>query len=108
MIKPNAKCDGKSDFEFKITGQSDSDFAKDPTTRESIWLKVNPPVTLKMDNKGGVNIFNNWSIAGNTGSISVRFAYVRELKEQGILKIEWIKSEDNPVDIFTKDLDGAQ
>ena len=59
-----------------------------------------------MDNKGGVDIFNNWSIAGNTRAVSVRFAYIRELKESGTLEIKWIKGEDNPSDIYTKNLGG--
>ena len=59
-----------------------------------------------MDNKGGVDIFNNWSIAGNTRAVSIRFAYIRELKEAGILQIKWIKGEENGADLFTKNLDG--
>ena len=73
---------------------------------ESLGLKVKTPMTLHMDNKGGVDIFNSWSIAGNTRAVSVRFAYIRELKENGILQIKWIKGEDNRADLFTKNLDG--
>ena len=61
---------------------------------------------LYIDNKGGVDIFNNWSIAGNTRAVSTRFAYIRELKEAGVLQIKWIKSENNSADLFTKNLDG--
>ena len=73
---------------------------------ESLGLKPKLPMTLYMDNKGGVDIFNNWSIAGNTRAVSIRFAYIRELKEAGILQIKWIRSEENVADIFTKNLDG--
>ena len=55
-------------------------------------LKVKLPMVLYMDNKGGVNIFNNWSIAGNTRTVAVWFAYVRELKEAGILEIKGLAS----------------
>ena len=64
------------------------------------------PMILWMDNKGGVDIFNNWSIAGNTRAISVRFAYIRELKEAGVLQIKWIEGERNSADLYTKNLDG--
>jgi hypothetical protein len=74
---------------------------------ESMGLRVKLPMLLYMDNKGGVDLFNGWSIAGNTRSISVRLAYMRELKEQGILVIQWLKGHDNPVDIFTKNADGS-
>ena len=39
--------------------------------------------------------------------MSTRFAYIRELKEAGVLEIKWIKGEDNCADLFTKNLDGA-
>jgi len=74
---------------------------------ESMDLKVKLPMTLYMDNKGGVDIFNNWSIAGNTRAVSVRFAYIRELKEAGILEIKWIAGESNCADLFTKNVDGV-
>jgi hypothetical protein len=158
MLKPNKRWDPKDkDFEFEITGKSDSDFAKDPETRRSVsgWaaflngapyarkskmqkfvtlsvteaecvsgtsciqdmlygknfleamgLKVKLPMTLWMDNKGAVDLFNSWSIAGNTRAISVRLAYVRELKEAGIIEIKWMQGTENPVDLFTKNLDG--
>ena len=63
---------------------------------------------LFMDNKGGVDIFNNWSISGNTRAVSIRFAFVRELKEQGILEIKWIGGHENTADLFTKNLDAKK
>ena len=74
---------------------------------ESLGLKVELPMILEMDNKGGVDIFNNWSIAGNTRAVSIRFAYIRELKEAGILEIKWIDGNKNTSDLFTKNLDGT-
>jgi len=157
LLQPNKMWNGERDFEFEITGHSDSDFAKDPETRKSVsgWaaylngapyvrksktqkfvtlsvteaecvaatscvqdmmfgkrlmesmgLKVKTPMTLYMDNKGRIDISNNWNIAGNTRAVSVQFAYVWELKEQGILGIKWIKGQENPADIFTKNLGG--
>ena len=35
-IKPSGVWDGNKDFEFTISGESDSDFAKDPLTRRSV------------------------------------------------------------------------
>ena len=54
-----------------------------------------------MDNQGGVDIFSNWSTAGNNRAVSVRFSYIRELKEKGRLDIKW-----KSADLFTKILDG--
>ena len=35
-LNPNANWDGTKNFEFTISGRSDSDYAKDPVTRRSI------------------------------------------------------------------------
>ena len=74
---------------------------------ESLGLKVKLPMVLYMDNKGGGDIFNSWSIAGNARAASIRFACIRELKEQGILIIKWINGEENAADMYTKNLDGV-
>ena len=38
--------------------------------------------------------------------MGVRICYLRELKEEGLIDIEWISGEENPADLFTKNLDG--
>ena len=73
---------------------------------ELLGLQVELLMILEMDNNGGVDIFNNWSIAGNTRAVSIRFAYIRELKEARILEIRWIDGKENTSDLFTKNLDG--
>jgi hypothetical protein len=57
---------------------------------ESIGLKVQLPMVLEVDNKGGVDLANNWSVGGRTHHISVRVNFLRELKEQGLLCVVWI------------------
>ena len=63
---------------------------------------------LYMDNKGGVDLFNNWSTSGNTQAVAIRFAFVRELKESGIIAIKWIKGDGNCADLFTKNVETAK
>ena len=63
---------------------------------------------LHMDNKGGVDIFNSWSIAGNTRATSVQLAFTQQLKEAGILKIEWIQGGNNSAYLYTKNLSGPE
>ena len=73
---------------------------------EAIGLQVEKPMTLWMDNKGGVDLFNSWSINGRTRSIAVRLAFVRELKEQGVIAVKWFPTDQNYTDFFTKNVDG--
>jgi hypothetical protein len=52
---------------------------------------------------------NNWSVGGSTRHIDIRdilkyIFFIRELKEKNVLKIEWIPSESNWSDLFTKNL----
>ena len=73
---------------------------------ESIGLKVKKPMILRMDNKGAVDLANNWSIGGRTRHIETRQHFLRDLKEEGILRIVWIPGEINEADLFTKNLSG--
>ena len=156
-LKPNVQWDGSKEFEFTITGFSDSDFAKDPTARksvsgwsvflngapismrskmqdcttlsvteaelvaatacaqdmlfsmrlmESIGLTVKKPMVLTVDNKGAKDLANNWSVGGRTRHIDVRYYFLRELKETGLVQTVWQRGADNCADLFTKNLDG--
>ena len=63
------------------------------------------PMIIKVDNKGAVDLANGWSANGGTKHMEVRVMYLRELKENGIIKVEWQSTHDNTSDIFTKNLD---
>ena len=62
---------------------------------------------LQMDNKGAVDLFNNYSVRGRTCHIQAHVWFMRDLRESSRIKYEWIPSEDNFTDIFTKNLDAA-
>jgi hypothetical protein len=59
-------------------------------TLESIGLKAEPPMILKMDNKGAVNLVNSFSVGGRTQHIEVKQFFLRELKEAKVLVVKWI------------------
>jgi hypothetical protein len=69
-------------------------------------LKVKLPMLLEMDNKGAVDLANNWSVGGRTRHVDVRQCFLQELKETKIMDIHWIKGSENDADMFTKNLDG--
>ena len=73
---------------------------------ESLQLKVKLPMIVEVDNKGAVDLVNGWSVSGNTKHSQVRTMFLRELKESGVLKIQWISTQLNEADIFTKNVDG--
>ena len=61
---------------------------------------------LKVDNKGTVDLINNWSVGGRTHNIEVRHYFLRNLKEDGVIETSWISGDNNTSDIFTKNLGG--
>jgi hypothetical protein len=70
----------------------------------SLGLKVELPVVLEMDNKGAVDLANDYSVDGRTRHVDVKFFFLRELKEQGLLVIKHVPGSENDADIFTKNV----
>ena len=73
---------------------------------ESLGLQVELPMILEIDNKGAIDLANNWSATGRTKHVDVRHHFLRDLKEEGILKFQWISTMENSSDLFTKNLRG--
>jgi len=48
---------------------------------ESIDLRVALPMVLEVENKGAVDLINNFSVIGRTRQLETRQYYLRELKE---------------------------
>jgi hypothetical protein len=71
---------------------------------ETMGIKLNMPITLFVDNTGAIYLANNYSTGPRTKHIDIRTHFVRDLIVNGILKILFIKSEDNDADIFTKNV----
>ena len=71
---------------------------------ESLGLKVKKPMVLEIDNKGGKDIVDSWSTSGRTRHIAIKHNFLRELKEEGVLTVNWIETDSNTSDLFTKNL----
>lgn len=55
-----------------------------------------------VDNK----VDKNWSVGGRTRHVDVRAYFLRDLKEDGIIEVEWIPTKANSSDTFIKNLSG--
>jgi hypothetical protein len=74
---------------------------------ESMGLKVNKPMILLMDNLGTNDLTHNWkSIGGHTRHVHVCMHFLRELKEDSIIVVDWMSGNKNPSDLFIKNLPG--
>mmetsp|Transcript_17360 Transcript_17360/g.32063 ORF Transcript_17360/g.32063 Transcript_17360/m.32063 type:complete len:94 (+) Transcript_17360:1156-1437(+) len=73
----------------------------------SLGLKVKLPMVLHIDNKGVVDFSRSWSTGGRMRHIDCRLYFLRDLREAGIIKVDWIASTENEADLYTKNLDQA-
>lgn len=69
---------------------------------ETMGIKIKKPMIVKMDNTGAIFLANNYISGPRTKHIDIRVHYVRGYIQEGILKIEFVKSENNDADTLTK------
>lgn len=62
------------------------------------------PTTIKDDNQGAIHLANNNGYSARTKHIDVRHHFIRECVERKEVKLEYVSTEDNLADIFTKPL----
>jgi hypothetical protein len=81
-------------------------------SRQAVWiqniftelgLQVRP-TQICADNEGGIFIASNPVQERRTKHIDVRFHYVRDLIEQKRIDVVWVPTDENPADMFTKNL----
>ena len=73
-------------------------------TLESMGLAVTLPMMLYIDNKGTVDLANNWTVSGRTRHVEIKQYFLRELKEKAIILTRWKSGNTMAADLFTKNL----
>ena len=58
-----------------------------------IGLKVREPLFLKMDNKGAIDLINNYSVGGRTKHVDMCQYFLRELRKKKVIKVIWLAFE---------------
>jgi hypothetical protein len=78
-------------------------------TREGLWLAhiakefgYAGPVTLKIDNSAAVDIANSPGLTRRVKHIELRDAYIRIMRERGVIIVSRIPTELNGADLLTK------
>ena len=67
-------------------------------------ITVKLPVKVYVDNMGAIFLANNNVSGTRTKHIDIKMHFVRYYIEDGIIQIEFIKSEDNKSDMCTKNV----
>jgi len=71
-----------------------------------LGVEIKHPIEVKVDNMGAVYLSKNATTGNRTKHIDTRYHFVREYIEDGIVKVVFVRSEENDGDIFTKNLNG--
>jgi hypothetical protein len=67
-------------------------------------VKIQLPIKIKVDNMGAVYMSENISNSSRTRHLDTRIKYIASLQEEGLIKVEFIRSEENGSDIATKNV----
>ena len=87
--------------------------ALDFALKEGIWIKKllleiglvkDEPIKLMTDNQSTIKIVKGSKITQRTKHIDVKYMFARELYQSNRLNVEYIASNENPADAFTKPL----
>ena len=57
---------------------------------------------LYEDNQSAIQRMSNMKVTARTKHIALRYAFLRDYVQQGMLEVRYVKSEDNLADVFTK------
>ena len=81
-------------------------------SRQAVWMQhIYSELGLKhratpiyADNQGSIFIASNPVQERRTKHIDVRYHYIRECVEEGKVELFWVPTDENPADMFTKNL----
>ncbi|KAF7326533.1 Transcription factor [Mycena venus] len=85
--------------------------------REIVWLcalvselgDLSPsPTSLRCDNQSAIALANNGLMNSRTKHIDIRYRYVHEAIENGLLALSYVPTNDQAADLFTKALPRAK
>ena len=67
---------------------------------------VEIPVGGHVDNVGAIQVTENPGASSRTRHVDTRRMHLNDLQEQGLIKLKFVRSADNPSDVATKNVNG--
>jgi len=64
------------------------------------------PINVYVDNIGAIFLAENRNSSDRTKHIDMKYHYVRDVIDEGLIAVKFVKSENNLADLFTKNLNG--
>ena len=69
-----------------------------------LGMEITSPIEINVDNIGAIYLSKNATTGNCTKHVDTRYHFVWEYIEKGIVKIVFVRSEDNKTDLMTKNL----
>ena len=71
---------------------------------KSIAFLIEYPMIVEVDNTGAIYLGVNRATGQRTKHINIRYHYVREFIDEGIVKVVFVSTKENDADVFTKNV----
>src|ERR1700728_995295 len=86
--------------------------------KEALWIRTfigefrrgfsSDPIPINCDNQGAIALAKDNKFHARTKHIDIRYHFIREAVENGKINMQYIPTNDNIADIFTKPLAKAK
>ncbi|CAB9499063.1 expressed unknown protein [Seminavis robusta] len=93
-----------SEAEFYACGEAVREVPFIAQILKFLQINVELPVQVKIDNVGAIFMSENKTSASRTRHMDTRWHYVNQMQQDGLVKIDFVRSEDNVSDIGTKNV----
>ena len=69
-----------------------------------LGFKIELPMNVFIDNIGAIDMLHNQSTKARTKHVDIRFHWIRNYEQEGFIKINFKRSEENTSDVMTKNV----
>ena len=69
---------------------------------QSIGIEPVLPIIINVDNVGAIFLAENMSATARTRHVDARYHFIREMIVDNLIKVIFVRTDDNDADIFTK------
>jgi hypothetical protein len=73
-------------------------------TLEYVQVKYDHPITINYDNTSAINISKNPIMHSKTKHIPIKYHFLRDQVSQKVVRVDYVDTKEQIVDIFTKPL----
>ncbi|CAM9792837.1 unnamed protein product [Chrysoparadoxa australica] len=90
-----------SEAEYRALSECGAEISHLQQIGEDIGLKLQR-TPIYEDNTGAIALAENWSSGARIKHVDVRYHHVREMVENKMVEVRYIRSEEQPADVLTK------